>query len=120
MVWGPNEGARRKASGSAKRRVTVWLDAPACEALASRPPRERSAFVRDAIAWYAAAKGPLERLAAAVESLAERVAGVESRLASLEAMLAGQPAALRPGEPGGSDPELEERIGAAIERILSM
>jgi hypothetical protein len=98
----------------------VWLDAPACEALAARPPRERSAFVRDAIAWYAAAKGPLERLAAAAEFLAERVGGIESRLASLEAMLAGQPAALRPGGRGDSDPELEEKIGAAIDRILGM
>lgn len=120
MVQGSNEGARRGASGSAKRRVTVWLDAPACEALASRPPRERSAFVRDAIAWYAAAKGPLERLAAAAESLSERVGGIESRLASLEAVLAGQPTALRPGGRGDSDPELEERIGAAIDRILGM
>lgn len=102
------------------RRVTVWLDAPACEALAARPPRERSAFVREAIAWYAAAKGPLERLAAAAESLAERIEAVESRLASLEAMLAGQPAVLWPGGRGDSDPELEEKIGAAIDKILSM
>lgn len=102
------------------RRVTVWLDAPACEALAARPPRERSAFVREAIAWYAAARGPLERLAAAAESLAERVEAVESRLASLEAMLAGQPAALWPGGRGDSDPELEEKIGAAIDKILGM
>lgn len=120
MVRGSNENARCGASGSAKRRVTVWLDAPACEALAARPPRERSAFVRDAIAWYAAAKGPLERLAAAAESLAEKVAGIESHLASLEAMLAGQRAALWLGEPGGSDPELEEKIGAAIDKILGM
>lgn len=120
MVRGSNEGARRGASGSAKRRVTVWLDAPACEALASRPLRERSAFVRDAIAWYAATMGPLERLAAAAESLAERVGGIESRLASLEAMLAGQPAALWPGGRGDSDPGLEEKIGAAIDRILGM
>lgn len=102
------------------RRASVWLDEASWGELAARPPRERSAFVREAIAWYAAAKGPLERLAAAVESLAERVAAVESRLASVEAMLAGQPAALWPGGRGDSDPGLEEKIGAAIDRILGM
>ena len=98
----------------------MWLDGLAYEALSRRPARERSAFARDAIAWYAGTAAPLERLVAAVESLAGRVGTVEARLASLEAALVGGTPTGGPVAAAEADPALEEKVAAAIDRILDL